>query len=110
MNAAEKARAFSLVAPHMSADKRKEIADAIAAEVLDRSRPTASGAEQAYIPGMEPGREEPNPIVDFLQRNGHQGADLVRLTGQMTEAVTRMNAQVPFPAGLLPGIYQDMRS
>ncbi|MDQ1205074.1 hypothetical protein [Microbacterium sp. SORGH_AS_0862] len=107
-----RAAAFAKIAPYMSADKRRALAEEIAEEL--RPFRASGGATQSTAP--EPVEQPLPPIVDppgtlsvvsFLAERGFQSAALVKATGRLTsilsrEWVARYGDDPEHPVGVIP--------
>lgn len=88
MSLLERARAFAAIAPHLTAEKRAEVAAAFADEVAPRNRaPRAPRGHTAAIVELDEyrdrGLDDAHPVIAFLIEQGTEGPDLARLTGRM---------------------------
>lgn len=76
----DRARAFDLIAPHLTEERRAEVAallaDRIVTELPPVSRPQPARAEQLEMPDTSPSRE----VAEFLAKNGLTGTVLVQET------------------------------
>lgn len=107
MNAVDKARAFALIAEHMTATKRQEMADKIAEELVGGHRAVENTHGAQTLPGMGGDESPPDPIVTFLEAKGYREGNLVRLTARMTEVASRGGLVPPYSAALLARIYEE---
>ncbi|MDY0828552.1 hypothetical protein SK224_05360 [Microbacterium sp. BG28] len=107
-----RAAAFAKIAPYMSEEKRRTLAEEIAEEL--RPFRASGGATQPAAP--EPVEQPLPPIVDppgtlsvvsFLAERGFQSAALVKATGRLTsilsrEWVARYGDDPEHPVGVIP--------
>lgn len=106
MNAVDKARAFALIAEHMTATKRQETADKIAEELVGGRRAVENTHGAQTLPGMGGDESPPDPTVAFLEAKGYREGDLVRLTARMAEIASRGGLVPPYSPELLELIYE----
>lgn len=82
----DRARAFEMIAPHLTAERRSEIAEAIGGKLLDeigRKRPAAPVPE-AEAPTLPIDLSPHTEVASFLVDHGYTGAELVKATGRLT--------------------------
>lgn len=89
----DRARAFEMIAAHLSETRRAEIAEAIASKLLAEvggAKPAASTAEppRAQAPRDER-RTEHDELAEFLAAHGYGGAELVHAAGRLTSFLTK---------------------
>lgn len=77
----DRARAFDLLAPHLTEDKRIEVATKLADRIVTElppvgRKPEPPSGEQLDIPDTSPSRE----VAEFLTKNGLTGMVLVQET------------------------------
>lgn len=82
----DRARAFEMIAAHLSEEKRTEIADAIGARLLAEIQPTGAKPKQptTAAPVKETAEElKWKHATDFLKGKGYADADLARAAGRL---------------------------
>lgn len=92
----DRARAFEMIAPHLSDEKRSEIAEAIAAKLLVEvggGKPKTPAAPTSTITESVPEalveRDEHDRTAEFLAARGLTGAEQVRAAGRATEYIAQ---------------------
>lgn len=108
-----RAAAFAKIAPYMSAEKRRALAEEIAEEqrpfrASDGATPHPSAAEPVEHP-LPPIVDPPGTlsVVSFLAERGFRSAALVKATGRLTsilsrEWVARYGDDPEHPVGVIP--------
>lgn len=91
----ERVKAFEALAPHLTAERRVEIAERLAAELAPTrtTRPTTPAGELA-LHGLEPDPDPTiaDPVVAYLHSIGFREGELVRAAGRLASAVRRHRA------------------
>lgn len=82
----DRARAFEMIAPHLAAEKRTEIADALGDKLLAEiggAKPKPPATPAAHPQAVDIPKDF--DVTSFLVEKGIEGADLVRKTAQVVE-------------------------
>lgn len=88
----DRARAFDIIAPHLTGEKRTELATAIAGKLLaEFGKPPAPPAMTAPAPTLEvidlAERDEHDQVAAFLAARGLTGAAQVKAAGRVAEFI-----------------------
>lgn len=98
MNAIDKARAFALIAEHMSPDKRRDVADALGEELAPRlGKGPRTAAQELNLHGLAPDPDPTiaDPVVEYLLSIGLREGDLVRAAGRLAPRLRELMRSDP---------------
>lgn len=86
----DEARAFEIIAPHLNDDRRKAVAEVIAARL--EGAPARAAVRESFAERPAYDLSKSDPVVEFLSPIGLSEGELVRATGRLASALRERRA------------------